>query len=203
MEKDINVKKEAVYFTEEEERIIAEENFGLIHHIISGFSANSDVRYDDLFDAGQFGYAKAIKTFDKSKNILFSTYACNCIRNEVLLFLKKEQLHMSYNTSLFKDVSVGDGRTLELEEILANKDHDIYRMEDELTNEVNREIIMTAIKKLTPEEQFLILHRFGLGGKEELLQKDIADLSGMSQANISKMEKRCLRKLKFFLHQKL
>jgi len=200
--KEIDMKKGGTYFTEEEAEDIAAENFGLIHFMINKLPTN-DIDYDDLFDAGQYGYAKAIKTFDKSKNIVFSTYACHCIRNELIACLKKEQSHVYNTISLQKDISTDDGKTLELEEIISNEYQCKHEFEDHLNKAANTEIIMTAIGKLTPEEQRLILHRFGLGGKDELLQKDIADSMSMSQANISKMEKRCFKKLKFFLHQKL
>ena len=185
-------------FTKEEAEKIAEENIGLIHHIINTLNY-TNFEYDDLYGAGLYGYAKAIKSYQKNRNTLFSTYACNCIRNEILFFMKKELKHMSNNVSLNKQIANGDHKDLFLEDIIEDEKTDINHIEKLMINDDNLKYIDKALNRLNDEEKFVICHRYGLLGHKELKQKEIADAIDISQASVSKLERNSLKKLAIFL----
>ena len=146
-EKIINEIEETVLFTEEEAEKIATENIGLIHHIIGTLSYNN-FDYTELYDVGLYGYAKAIKSFNKKKDILFSTYACNCIRNEILLFIKKETKHLVNDISLNKQIANGDHKNLLLEDIITDDNSYINNVEKLMINEDTCKILKKVIKNL-------------------------------------------------------
>lgn len=188
-----------VHFTEEEAEHIAGENLGLVHHIIGTLNI-TDFDYSDLYDAGIFGYAKAIKTFDKSKSTKFSTYACNCIRNEIVIHIKKERKHLVNDISLNKQVAMNNNnRELIVEDIVEDKNCKLGKVEDTMMADETRRRISRAINRLDIDEQLVIKYRFGLFGCDELYQRDIAKILNMSQANVSKLEKIGLKKLKFYI----
>ena len=193
-----NILEKDLTFTKEEAEEIAKENIGLVHHIIGTLnSANFD--YIELYDAGLYGYAKAIKSFKKNKETLFSTYACNCIRNEILFYMKKEMKHITNDISLNKQISNGDHKDLILEDILVDEYCELNKVEKIMINDDNAKHIRTAVDKLTNEEKFVICYRYGILGYPQLKQKEIAKQLNVSQASISKIEKNSLKKLYFYL----
>lgn len=185
-------------FTEEEAEIIAEENMGLIHHIINTLNYDK-FDYNELYDVGLYGYAKAIKSFNKNKEILFSTYACHCIRNEIMFYMKKEIKHMKNNISLNKKIAMGEHKDLLLEDIIEDDISEINKIEKLMINNDNCKILKKVINKLNDDEKFVICHRFGILGYPEMKQKEIANELHISQASISKIEKLSLKKLSFYL----
>lgn len=189
------------YFTKKEAEIIANENLGLIHHIIGTLNI-SDYDYTDLYDAGLFGYTKAIQSFDKGRNVQFSTYACNCIRNEILAQMKKDMNHISNDVSLHQPLSTsgtGNEHDLFIEDIVEDPYSKIRKTEDKMIACETQNRIEKALIRLTDDEQFVIKHRFGILGYPEMKQKEIAKILKMSQANVSKLEQSGLKKLKLFL----
>lgn len=194
-----NITMTTTCFTEQEANIIAEENLGLIHHIIKTLNIK-DFDYADLYDAGLFGYTKAIKSFDKNRNTQFSTYACNCIRNEILAQMKKEMKHISNDISLNKQIATnGNNKDLLVRDIIEDDSLKLNHIEDIMIEDDTQKKIMRALAKLDESEQFVIKHRYGIIGCKEMLQTEIAQTLNMSQANVSKLEKSGLKKLKLFI----
>ena len=171
-EKIRNEIEEIVLFTEEEAEKIAKENIGLIHHIIGTLSYNN-FDYTELYDVGLYGYAKAIKSFNKNKDILFSTYACNCIRNEILLFIKKETKHLVNDVSLNKQIANGDHKDLLLEDIITDDNSYINNVEKLMINEDTCRILKKVIENLDYDEQFVVCHRYGILGYKLIIIANI------------------------------
>ena len=194
--RDDDIKVE--YFTEEEAEKVAEENIGLVHHILGGLNC-TDFDYTELYDVGMFGYAKAIKSFNKQKNIAFSTYACNCIRNEIIFYMNKEKKHIVNDISLNKPVTTGKQKDLLLEEIITEDSIDVNKTERKIINIDNYNYVKDAVEKLTDEEKKVICHRFGILGFKELKQKELAKEMKLSQATISKIERASMKKLSIYL----
>lgn len=182
---------------------IAEDNFSLVFYVVKMFQ-NSGVSYDELVSIAVVGYAKALNAFDSDRNVKFSTYAINCIKNEILFFLRKEKLHMKNDISLGAILSVDkSGNNLYLEDIVSEDDVFDNKLEDIviLSDDVN--FLYEAIKMLSPKEAYIITYRYGLDRGIVKTQKDIALNLNMSQANISKMEKSATDKLKKLLEEKI
>lgn len=192
-----------VKLTMEEKNKIAEENLPLIHYVLKSLN-NTGVMYDELFSVGMVGYAKALDSYDKSREVKFSTYAINCIKNEVLFFLRKENKHNQNTTSLNKILSIDkNGNNLELEEIMADDKMGDKGLEDIILEEENKQILLKAMEYLKEEERFILIYRFGLDRGIIKTQKEIADTINMSQANVSKIQKNCLHKLKLILRKEM
>ena len=169
-------------------------NLRLVLSVIKRFSGSSE-NPDDLFQIGCIGLIKAINTFNPVKNIKLATYASRCIENEILMYLRrnsKTRMEVSIDEPLNVD---WDGNELLLSDVLGTEDDVISRkMEDE----VEITLLGKAINKLSPREQMIIKLRFGLNnadGKEKT-QKEVADLLGISQSYISRLEKRIMKRLK-------
>lgn len=192
---------EKLHFTEEEKKIVAEENYRLNYYVVCMFTKT--VVNDDLLSAAILGYAKAIESFDKNREVKFSTYAINCIRNEILFHLRKEKKHevntISMNTTLSVDK---DGNDLTLEETILNKEKSEDTTEKSVI--INEEVksLHKALDMLDKREKYIIIRRYGLDNKERATQKELAKEINMSQANISKIEKVILIKLKQILRDK-
>lgn len=174
--------------------LLIEHNLRLVVYIAKKFD-NTGVGVEDLISIGTIGLIKAINTFNPVKKIKLATYASRCIENEILMYLRrnsKTKLEVSIDEPLNVD---WDGNELLLSDILGT-DEDVIsrRLEDEV------EIILLgkAINKLTPREQTIIRLRFGLNSAEgkEKTQKEVADLLGISQSYISRLEKRIMKRLK-------
>ena len=183
--------------TEQEQQAKAtliEHNLRLVVYIAKKFD-NTGVGVEDLISIGTIGLIKAINTFNSGKNIKLATYASRCIENEILMYLRrnsKTKLEVSIDEPLNVD---WDGNELLLSDILGTDEDVISRR---LEDEVEITLLGKAINKLTPREQTIIRLRFGLNSAEgkEKTQKEVADLLGISQSYISRLEKRIMKRLK-------
>ena len=171
-----------------------EHNLRLVVYIAKKFD-NTGVGVEDLISIGTIGLIKSINTFNPAKNIKLATYASRCIENEILMYLRrnnKTKLEVSIDEPLNVD---WDGNELLLSDILGTDEDVIYR---DLENEVERKLLLKAIDKLTEREKTIINLRFGLGSPDgqEMTQKEVADLLGISQSYISRLEKKIMKRLK-------
>ena len=148
---------------------------------------------EDLISIGSIGLIKAVNTFDVSKKIKLATYASRCIENEILMFLRRTsrvKLEVSFDEPLNVD---WDGNELLLSDILGTENDLVGRA---LEEEVDKELLAAALAKLTPREKRIVELRFGLGANSECTQKQVADLLGISQSYISRLEKRIIKRLR-------
>ena len=178
----------------EAKAILIEHNLRLVVYIAKKFD-NTGVGVEDLISIGTIGLIKAINTFNPVKKIKLATYASRCIENEILMYLRrnsKTKLEVSIDEPLNVD---WDGNELLLSDILGTDEDVISRR---LEDEVEFTLLGKAINKLTPREQTIIRLRFGLNSAEgkEKTQKEVADLLGISQSYISRLEKRIMKRLK-------
>ena len=181
-------------YEEEAKAILIEHNLRLVVYIAKKFD-NTGVGVEDLISIGTIGLIKSINTFKPDKNIKLATYASRCIENEILMYLRrnnKTKLEVSIDEPLNVD---WDGNELLLSDILGTDEDVIYR---DLENEVERKLLMRAINKLSEREKTIIKLRFGLGTQDgqEMTQKEVASLLGISQSYISRLEKKIMRQLK-------
>ena len=171
---------------------LIEHNLRLVVYVAKRFETNS-FNLEDLISIGTMGLIKAISTFKFDKNIKLATYASRCIENEILMFLRKKS-RMRIEVSLDEPLSSDDeGNELLLSDILSN---DLYEVNDSLLEKEKQDKLQVALISLRPREREILEMRFGLKGKEELTQKEVADLLGISQSYISRLEKKILKKLK-------
>ena len=181
-------------YDEEAKKLLIEHNLRLVVYIAKKFD-NTGVGVEDLISIGTIGLIKAINTFNPTKKIKLATYASRCIENEILMYLRrnsKTKLEVSIDEPLNVD---WDGNELLLSDILGTDEDVISRR---LEDEVEITLLGKAINKLTPREQTIIRLRFGLNSAEgkEKTQKEVADLLGISQSYISRLEKRIMKRLK-------
>lgn len=179
---------------EEAKSVLIEHNLRLVVYIAKKFD-NTGVGVEDLISIGTIGLIKSINTFKPDKNIKLATYASRCIENEILMYLRrnsKTKMEVSIDEPLNVD---WDGNELLLSDILGTEDDLIYR---DLENEVERSLLVKAIEKLSDRERTIIRLRFGLGTVDgaEMTQKEVAQLLGISQSYISRLEKKIMRRLK-------
>lgn len=173
---------------------LIEHNLRLVVYIAKKFD-NTGVGVEDLISIGTIGLIKAINTFNPNKNIKLATYASRCIENEILMYLRrnnKTRLEVSIDEPLNVD---WDGNELLLSDILGTEEDTIYR---DMENEAERVLLMKAISRLSGREQTIIRMRFGIGvpnGKEKT-QKEVADILGISQSYISRLEKKIMLRLR-------
>ena len=156
---------------------------------------NTGVGVEDLISIGTIGLIKSINTFNPGKNIKLATYASRCIENEILMYLRRNSKH-KMEVSIDEPLNVDwDGNELLLSDILGTDEDVIYK---DIENEVERKLLVKAISKLSEREQTIIRLRFGLGNVDgqELTQKEVAELLGISQSYISRLEKKIMRRLK-------
>lgn len=177
---------------EAKEKLIA-HNLRLVVYIAKKFD-NTKVGTEDLISIGTIGLMKAINTFDASKSIKLATYASRCIENEILMYLRKnnkQKLEVSIDEPLNVD---WDGNELLLSDILGTDEDVIYR---DLETQADLKLLHQALKTLNGREKMIIELRFGLHSKdgEELTQKQVADLLGISQSYISRLEKKIMKQL--------
>ncbi len=178
----------------EAKAILIEHNLRLVVYIAKKFD-NTGVGVEDLISIGTIGLIKSINTFNPDKNIKLATYASRCIENEILMYLRrnnKTKLEVSIDEPLNVD---WDGNELLLSDILGTDEDVIYR---DMENEVERKLLRGAISKLSEREKRIINLRFGLENSEgeEMTQKEVAALLGISQSYISRLEKKIMRQLK-------
>lgn len=173
---------------------LIEHNLRLVVYIAKRFD-NTGVGVEDLISIGTIGLIKAINTFNRNKNIKLATYASRCIENEILMYLRRNS-KVRMEVSIDEPLNVDwDGNELLLSDILGTDEDIIYR---DLENEVERKLLRKALSKLSDREKTIIELRFGLNhpvGKE-MTQKEVADLLGISQSYISRLEKKIIGRLK-------
>lgn len=173
-------------------QILVERNLRLVVYIARRFE-NTKINIEDLISIGTIGLIKATNTFKPEKNIKLATYASRCIENEILMYLRKtnnQKMEISFDEPLNTD---WDGNELLLSDLLGTDGDMVMRPIEE---DVDRQLLMTALGKLSDREQEIIIMRFGIGGKEEKTQKEVADMMGISQSYISRLEKRIILRLK-------
>ncbi|MFR5620218.1 MAG: RNA polymerase sporulation sigma factor SigE [Clostridium sp.] len=173
---------------------LVEHNLRLVVYIAKKFD-NTGVGVEDLISIGTIGLMKAINTFNPTKNIKLATYASRCIENEILMYLRrnnKTKLEVSIDEPLNVD---WDGNELLLSDILGTSEDIIYK---DIEKEVDRSLLRKALETLSEREQTIIRLRFGIDDKlgQELTQKEVADLLGISQSYISRLEKKIMKRLK-------
>ena len=180
---------------EEKERAKAEliqHNLRLVVYIARKFD-NTGVDGDDLISIGTIGLIKAINSFKPSKNIKLATYASRCIENEILMYLRrtsKLKSEVSFEEPLNTDF---EGNELLLLDVLGTPAESVY---GDIERNAEKEQLKEALKKLSDRERKIMFLRFGLNGGEEMTQKDVADMLGISQSYISRLEKKIIARLK-------
>ena len=171
---------------------LIERNLRLVAYIARRFE-NTGINIEDLISIGTIGLIKAVNTYRSDKNIKLATYASRCIENEILMHLRKtapQKSEVSFDEPLNTD---WDGNELLLSDILGTDEDMVMKP---IEDDVDRQLLMDAVDKLTARERTIITLRFGLGGREEKTQKEVADLMGISQSYISRLEKRIIVRLK-------
>ncbi|TCS94619.1 RNA polymerase sporulation sigma factor SigE [Hazenella coriacea] len=172
--------------------MLIERNLRLVVYIARKFE-NTGINIEDLVSIGTIGLIKAVNTFDPTKKIKLATYASRCIENEILMFLRRNnkiRSEVSIDEPLNTDL---DGNELLLSDVLGTETDTIYR---DIEDEVDKKILRTALSNLSDRERKIMELRFGLDGGEEKTQKDVADLLGISQSYISRLEKRIIKRLR-------
>ena len=172
-------------------KALIEHNLRLVVYIARKFE-NTGVGLEDLISIGTIGLIKAVNTFDPTKKIKLATYASRCIENEILMFLRRtsrQKLEVSLDEPLNTD---WDGNELLLSDILGTEGDMVYRSIEET---VERQMLAAALSRLSVREKEIMRLRFGLGGGPEKTQKEVADIMGISQSYISRLEKRILLRL--------
>lgn len=179
---------------EKAKKTLIEHNLRLVVYIAKKFD-NTGVGVEDLISIGTIGLIKAINTFNPTKNIKLATYASRCIENEILMYLRrnnKTKMEVSIDEPLNVD---WDGNELLLSDILGTEEDTIYK---DLETEVEHKLLLRAINRLSVREQRIVQMRFGIGTPdgEEKTQKEVADILGISQSYISRLEKKIMQRLK-------
>lgn len=171
--------------------ILIERNLRLVVYIARKFE-NTGIGIEDLISIGTIGLIKAVNTFNPEKKIKLATYASRCIENEILMYLRrnnKVRMEVSFDEPLNID---WDGNELLLSDILGTENDIIYKF---LEEEVDRELLKIGLNKLTKRERKIMELRFGLNTGQEKTQKEVADILGISQSYISRLEKRIIVRL--------
>ena len=171
---------------------LIERNLRLVVYIAKRFD-NTGINIEDLISIGTIGLIKAVNTFRTDKNIKLATYASRCIENEILMYLRKNsntRTEVSFDEPLNTD---WDGKELLLSDVMGTEDDVVMRP---LEEDVDRQMLHRAVAKLSPRERDIISLRFGLNGRKELTQKEVADHLGISQSYISRLEKRIILRLR-------
>lgn len=171
---------------------LIEHNLRLVVYISRKFE-NTGVDPDDLISIGTIGLIKAINSFRTDKNIKLATYASRCIENEILMYLRrtvKLKSEISFDEPLNTDF---EGNELLLSDVLGTDSDTVY---GGVESSVEKELLKEALRKLPERERKIMYMRFGLGGGEEMTQKDVADRLGISQSYISRLEKKIIERLK-------
>ena len=173
-------------------QLLIEHNLRLVVYIAKRFE-NTGIGLEDLISLGTIGLIKAINTYNPDKNIKLATYASRCIENEILMYLRK---YSNINTELSLDEPLNtdwDGNELLLSDILGTDDNEVSRP---LEEDADRKMLHESISVLNPRERRIIELRFGLNGTSEYTQKEVAEIMGISQSYISRLEKRTISRLK-------
>ena len=171
---------------------LIEHNLRLVVYIARKFD-NTGVENDDLISIGTIGLIKAINSFKSDKNIKLATYASRCIENEILMYLRRTarlKSEVSFDEPLTTDF---DGNELLLSDVLGTSAESVY---GDIESNAEKEQLKEALTKLSERERKIMFLRFGLAGGEEMTQKDVADLLGISQSYISRLEKKIITRLR-------
>ena len=179
---------------EQAKKKLIEHNLRLVVYIAKKFD-NTGVGVEDLVSIGTIGLIKAVNTFNPEKNIKLATYASRCIENEILMYLRrnnKTKLEVSIDEPLNVD---WDGNELLLSDILGTEEDTIYK---DMEQEAERKLLIKAIGRLSGRERMIVKMRFGIGTAdgEEKTQKEVADILGISQSYISRLEKKIMQRLR-------
>ncbi|KGX88530.1 RNA polymerase sporulation sigma factor SigE [Pontibacillus litoralis] len=172
--------------------MLIERNLRLVVYIARKFE-NTGINIEDLISIGTIGLIKAVNTFNPEKKIKLATYASRCIENEILMYLRRNnkiRSEVSFDEPLNID---WDGNELLLSDVLGTDDDIITR---DLESSVDKKLLQKALEQLNEREKHIMELRFGLIGEEERTQKDVADMLGISQSYISRLEKKIIRRLK-------
>lgn len=171
---------------------LIEHNLRLVVYIAKKFE-NTNVDIEDLISVGTIGLIKAVNSFDEAKQIKLATYASRCIENEILMHLRKV-VKTRNELSLDEPLNVdGEGNVLLLSDVLGTESDVIYK---DLESDVEKDILIASFNKLPPRERQIVKLRFGILGSPQKTQKEIADMFGISQSYISRLEKKVINKLK-------
>jgi len=171
---------------------LIEHNLRLVVFLAKKYE-NTNTDLEDLVSIGTIGLIKAVNTYRLDKNIKLATYASRCIDNEILMYLRKtkrKRTEVSFEDSLSYDA---DGNELHLEDVLGTESDIVTKG---LDDELDKSMMLEEIEKLSPRDKEIIELRYGLNGKKEMTQKDVATLLGISQSYISRIEKKIIKKLK-------
>ena len=179
--------------------ILIEHNLRLVVYIAKRFE-NTGVGIEELISIGTVGLVKAISTFNNGKNIKLATYASRCIENEILMFIRKHS-SKKREVSIDEPLSVDwDGNELLLSDILGSESDSVSKKMEE---DEEKRILRRAVNSLSERERDIIEMRYGLYGKNELTQKEVADALGISQSYISRIEKKVIADLKRKIEEKI
>ncbi len=172
---------------------LIEHNLRLVVYVAKKYDASVNGNIEDLISIGTIGLIKAVNTFKMDKNIKLATYASRCIENEILMFLRKNN-KVRYEISLDEPLNVDyDGNELLLSDIIGTDDNIVNK---EIEGNEQKEQLFLALNELNDRERKILLMRYGLTGKNELTQKDVANILGISQSYISRLEKKVIKKLR-------
>ncbi|AXF57869.1 RNA polymerase sporulation sigma factor SigE [Salicibibacter kimchii] len=172
--------------------ILIERNLRLVVYIARKFE-NTGINIEDLISIGTIGLIKGVNTFNPEKKIKLATYASRCIENEILMYLRRNN-KTRYEISFDEPLNVDwDGNELLLSDVMGTEEDIITRG---IEHKVDKSLLRRALKSLNPREKQIMELRFGLAGQKEKTQKDVADMLGISQSYISRLEKRIIRRLK-------
>ncbi len=179
--------------------VLVERNLRLVVYIAKKFE-NTGTGIEDLISIGTIGLIKAINTFKTDKNIKLATYASRCIENEILMYIRKTS-RTKYEMSIDEPLNTDwDGNELLLSDVLGGDEDTVYR---NMEYDEDKKTIEEALSKLSEREQRIIRLRFGMDGGDELTQKEVADLLGISQSYISRLEKKIISRLRKEIETKI
>ena len=171
---------------------LIERNLRLVVYIARKFE-NTGVNVEDLISVGTIGLIKAVNTFDPEKKIKLATYASRCIENEILMYLRRNS-KIKTEISFYEPLNVDwDGNELLLSDILGTDNDVVYNI---IEDDVDKQLLWLAMQRLNSREKEIVQLRFGLNGTTEKTQKEVADILGISQSYISRLEKRIIKRLK-------
>lgn len=173
-------------------QVLVERNLRLVVYIARKFE-NTGVAIEDLISVGTIGLIKAVNTFNPEKKIKLATYASRCIENEILMYLRRNT-KVKAEVSFYEPLNIDwDGNELLLSDILGTENDTVYNL---IEDEVDKQLLFLALKNLNDREKEIVKLRFGLSGKPEKTQKEVADILGISQSYISRLEKKIINRLK-------
>ena len=193
-EENERIRQLATDMEKDAKQVLIEHNLRLVVYIAKKFD-NTGVGVEDLISIGTIGLIKASNTYNPDKNIKLATYASRCIENEILMYLRRNN-KVRMEVSIDEPLNVDwDGNELLLSDILGTDEDIIYK---DMENEAEQKMLKKALSKLSDREKLIISLRFGLNNREEeaMTQKEVADLLGISQSYISRLEKKIMKRLK-------